>query len=649
MPFIFDSFTVSKFFVISIGLLLISLKLLFDLEQSQVRNLPRIFTVLIAGFLITMALSWFQSGVPLIRGLFGQYGRGNGIFYYFFAMCIFVIAAKTFSSSTSHRTHKLMTYLAWFLSIYAILQRFGIDVAKLNTLGLSPVVLTFGNSNFAGGMLSFLFVYHFIFLILDKKFSLGRVTLTILLLLTSTLPAAVQGYLIIVFGLAIGTTILISQKYKKLWVNRSLLILWIFAVLNIILGVLGQSIFSRIFARESFRARIEYWKISIEIIKDNLIFGVGPDRLYDVTPNYLSPGSLKIITTTRMDNSHNWFLNLTANSGLVPLVFLVTLLGAVLYVIWRTNKNLIELNPNVFASGIAFIGVLIDALVSIEQPGIGIWLYLFAGIALGGYLESNTNNYSAGMSDSTLRRKSRAASHIIILVNVIFLLFSVVLVTNRIISDSILRTNVQSALVNKGTETTFSTIEEMALRLSAEPEYAVQALRPLAALGDIGKIDSVSNAYYSYYPLSIQANLIRADVLRALNREKEACAIRSLLLRNTPWDSDQLEKYVICQVSGQVDPELDSIIKLVHIYFEPIIDSPIDLGASIIGLSDYHKQFVKLSERAWVYNVLGFDTQAKQYKTRAIQLLGGIIQIEKSIGTPEVQLDKASYLKMLNF
>jgi hypothetical protein len=293
--------------------------------------------------------------------------------------------------------------------------------------------------------------------------------------------------------------------------------------------------------------------------------------------------------------------------------------------------------------------VFIDALVSIEQPGIGIWLYLFAGIALGGYLESNTKKYNAGMSDSILRRKSRITSQIIILINIIFLLFSVVLVSNRIISDSILRANVQSALLNKGTGTTFSTIEKMALRLRAEPEYAVQALRPLAALGDIGKIDSVSNAYYSYYPLSIQANLIRADVLRALNREREACAIRSLLLRNTPWDSIQLEKYVICQVSGKVDPELDSIIKLAPIYFEPIIDSPIDLGASTIGLSDYHQQFVKLSVRAWVYHVLGFDTKAKQYKTRANQLLGSIIQIEKSIGTPEVQLDKANYLKMLNF
>jgi len=371
--------------------------------------------------------------------------------------------------------------------------------------------------------------------------------------------------------------------------------------------------------------------------------------LYDVTPNYMSPGSLKIITTTRMDNSHNWFLNLAANFGLVPLIFLMTLLGMILYVIWRTDKNFRVVNPIVFASGIAFIGVFIDALVSIEQPGIGIWLYLFAGIALGGYLESKSKNLNAVIATPIFRDASRNISQALILLNVTFLLFSVVLVSNRIISDTILRANVQTALLNNGTENTFNTIEKIALRLRAEPEYAVQALRPLAALGDIDKIDSVSSAFYSYYPLSIQASLIRADVLRVLNREKEGCAIRALLLRNTPWDSVQLEKYVICQVNRQVDPEVDSTLNLVSNYFEPIVDSPVDLSANANVLIDYQDQFARLSERAWVYHFLGFKAEAEQYKTRANQLLAGISQIEKSLGTPEVQIDKTNYLKMLNF
>jgi hypothetical protein len=66
-------------------------------------------------------------------------------------------------------------------------------------------------------------------------------------------------------------------------------------------------------------------------------------------------------------------------------------------------------------------------------------------------------------------------------------------------------------------------------------------------------------------------------------------------------------------------------------------------------LSSYHSQFIKLAVRAQVYHTLGIDTTAQQYKARANQLLGSISQIEKSIGTSEAQLDKSSYLKMLNF
>jgi hypothetical protein len=36
----------------------------------------------------------------------------------------------------------------------------------------------------------------------------------------------------------------------------------------------------------------------------------------------------------------------------------------------------------------AFLALFIDGLVSIEQPGIGIWLYLFGGITIGSWISS---------------------------------------------------------------------------------------------------------------------------------------------------------------------------------------------------------------------------------------------------------------------
>ena len=71
---------------------------------------------------------------------------------------------------------KILTKFSWFLSIYAVCQSLGIDIAKLDTKGLSPVVLTYGNSNFAGGMLSVLFGYHFTYFMQTRKKSFSPVT-----------------------------------------------------------------------------------------------------------------------------------------------------------------------------------------------------------------------------------------------------------------------------------------------------------------------------------------------------------------------------------------------------------------------------------------------------------------------------------------
>ena len=91
-------------------------------------------------------------------------------------------------------------------------------------------------------------------------------------------------------------------------------------------------------------------------------------------------------------------------------------------------------------------------------------------------------------------------------------------------------------------------------------------------------IYSISKAVYDYYPNSIQASLIRADVLKALNRESESCPIRSTLLNNTPWDLSQLEKYINCSMNGFVYHDLIKSLTRVK-EFSPKVDKsviPID-------------------------------------------------------------------------
>lgn len=637
-PFIFDSFTVSKLFVLAVGLTYVSVKCLETNRLVSYRKLPVFLSWMIALFVLILIFSWWLSDVPLLRGLFGQFGRGNGLFYYFFAILIFVFAVKTFKSTSALRMHQYITWLSWFMVSYATLQRVGIDIAKLETRDLSPVVLTFGNSNFAGAMLSVLFAYHFTYTILKKSFGVYQTALLLALIATTTFCAAVQGYLIIVFAIFLGASIHFTQRLRSIWVLRVVLAVWGLGFIAIILGVFGKFIFAGIFSRSTFQARIEYWRVTLSIIQDFPLFGIGPDKLFDVTANYMSPGSLKVITSTRMDNAHNWFLNLGVNYGLIALLFLSLILGYVFYRIVFLFRNLSNSSPIPVAASVGFVAMFIDGLVSLEQPGLGVWMYILGGVAVGSTFEVASLRKNGENSNS--KNLIKALS----ICSIITLSISSFLIVNRVVFDGILRSNVQTALLNQGTQKTFSNIESATIRLKSEPEYSVQALKPLAAIGDGAKLDLISQASYAYYPKSIQATLIRADVLRALNREVESCPLRSTLIRNTPWDFSQTEKYVLCLVNGYMDKNMIENLKLTKEFWEPL-----DTTRTPIEFNELMRTIHLAAIRANTARLLDSLDEAAALRTYANKLIAGIESIESQVLSESQQEELGRYKRLLIF
>jgi hypothetical protein len=521
---------------------------------------------------------------------------------------------------------------------YATLQRAGIDIAKLETRDLSPVVLTFGNSNFAGAMLSVLFAYHFTYSILRKSFAVYQTALLLALVTTTTFTAAVQGYLIIIFAIFLGASIYITQRRRSIWVLRGVLAFWGLGAIAILLGVFGKFIFAGIFSRSTFQARIEYWKVTLNIIQDYPLFGIGPDKLYDVTANYMSPGSLKIITSTRMDNAHNWFLNLGVNYGLISLLFLSLILGYVFYRMVFLFRNLSNSNPIPVAASVAFAAMFIDGLVSLEQPGLGIWMYIFGGLTVASTFEVDSERKSSRSANSKNLVKTLS------ICTLIALSISSFLIGNRVLFDGILRSNIQTALLNQGTQQTFSNIESASIRLKSEPEYSVQALNPLAAIGDGAKLDLISQASYEYYPKSIQATLIRADVLRALNREVESCPLRSTLIRNTPWDFSQTEKYVLCLVNGYMDKNMVENLKLTQKFWEPL-----DTTRTPNEFNELLRTINLAAIRANISRLLDNLDEAAALRTYANKLITGIESVDPQVLSESQREELGQHKRLLMF
>jgi hypothetical protein len=646
-PFIFDSFTISKLFTLAIGLAFISIRLYLYKVPSLDQKIPMGLTVLMCLFLLSIFISWHVSDVPLTRGLIGQFGRGNGVLYYFFVVLIFALSVKSFKASSANRMHELITILSWFMAVYAALQRFGIDIAKLDTKGVSPVVLTFGNSNFAGGMLSVLFAYQLTYMVISRTYRAPQISLLISLLISSTFAAAVQGYLTILFSIFFAITVIIIKKHPVNWVRRSLVVTWGLGLISLVMGAFGKFALARIFDRGSFQIRVEYWKIALEVIKDFPIFGIGPDKLYDLSSNYMAPGTIKIITSTRLDNAHNWFLNFGVSFGLFSVFFLLAICGWVFVASARLLKNFEVSNAVPLSSLVAFAATFLIGLVSLEQPGLGIWFYLFAGVVVGGSLQLSEKGIDKISIKNLVSRPSLFKKRIFALSLSVMLSASTIILGYRVVLDGILRSHVQTAILDKGTTQTFYMIESAAIKLRAEPEYSIQALGPLAAKGDALKVDSISKASYDYSPNSIQASLIRADVLHALSRPREACPITVKLIKSTPWDFHQLDRYIDCYMVGYLDPNLLKMLAIVDQYSSKVDQSTIPSDSNEIGA--VRARLTVVAVRARASFLLGQLPQSTDLQSYGNRLLSRLFELQVSNPSLITDSEIIKFKKLLKF
>jgi hypothetical protein len=278
------------------------------------------------------------------------------------------------------------------------------------------------------------------------------------------------------------------------------------------------------------------------------------------------------------------------------------------------------INTLVLAPFVAFIAVFIDGLVSLEQPGIGIWLYLFAGVVTGLWLE--TRGSISAQSKDVVRQgieMKLTIRKISLLAYIVLLVFSTVLLFNRVLQDGILRSNIQTAVLGKSSISTNENIVASSVTLRAEPEYAAISLKVLAQAGDGQKLDVVSKSFYEYYPDSIQATLIRADVLRALGRDEESCPLRSSIITNIPWEYSHLEAYVICLSEGQKDANYLSILKTAVTYLPVLI--PLEIPSDANEFHVTKAELIKFAVRSRINHYLGNGEIANLEKAHAQKLM----------------------------
>ena len=582
-PFIFDGYSLPKIFVLIIGISLVLVRLVISGGNSYQFRSSYLVYFLCLTFLVSIYVAALGSQMPFLRSAFGAYGRGNGAFYYTAAVLVFLLSFTFSISKELLQFEKMMKIFSWILATYALMQSVGMDFVALDTKGLRSIVLTLGNSNFAGGLLAILFTWLLILEVRKKSHRITDLSLILVILIGTVNTQATQGIFVEILAILVALTIFLKNRFPNRIALASLMSFWGISVTSVLLGIAQLGPLTNFFNKQSFKLRLEYWNYGAEIIKNNLWVGVGPDNIYDYSSRFIEVDSLSFASRTRVDNVHNWFLQIGASFGVIALLSILAIIALVLLKGIKAINSKEESSPLLLPTFFAFISVIIIGLVSIEQPGLGIWLYFLGGIVLG---ISSKKILVSSQSKLPIKLSLIGCLCITLLVSALSL--------QVILGDLNLRKSVRQVMSGDITNQQIDRLIQNAIALNFQPEYQLNSIDLLAKAGNPLGMNKVSQEYYSNFPSSLQNNYVRVAVLTSLDKISEACALRPLIVSAVPWELEQWYEYMICNVSSSNRSDAAKIAEKVDSYAQ------FDLTRTKKGTYESVRDIQILAFNAWI-------------------------------------------------
>jgi O-antigen ligase len=369
-------------------------------------------------FMFFMLIAFLLSGSPLNQQLWGSFGRNTGLLTYF-SLIILLLALVWMRNS------QFYLRLAWFLvltsipmTFYCLVQIAGKDPipwSEFNTFG------TLGNINFLSAFLGMTSIGAIIFA-LDKGFTLTRRGLLFLLAATDLIiiysTGSIQGPIIFIIGIGVLTflNMLNLKKFRVIAIGvfsiSSLSIGYLAAIALRNVGPLASIIY-----QPSVTFRGDYIHAGWEMTFLKPFFGVGMDSYGDWYRS--ARGEISTLRTgpDRVANSaHNIFLDISSNGGVMLGLTYLCLILFVLYSSVRVLKSDLRNSTEFKVIFSVWVAYQVQALVSINQIGVGVWGWALSGALIGiCYLSKEIPSITTGKifraKSKELRGRTMKASH----------------------------------------------------------------------------------------------------------------------------------------------------------------------------------------------------------------------------------------------
>ena len=566
---------------IALGLVIPALLSAHKLSSSNQKIAIYLVSLFAVGLVITTAMTDVK-----YTAIYGEYQRNNGFLSYLAMVILMVSGSLVFTLKSAHRYFKFYGIAGVALTFYGILQALGKDPVGWR-IDYNPFITTLGNPNFTSGFLGLAGIA-ILYLTLDakdRKLQIGYAFGLLADLYILHRSGSIQG----VFGFAIGAAVIILVK---IWLaNRNYgkvsLIFAAFLGAPVALAVLNIGPLASRLYQSTLRNRFDYWNAAIGMFKDHPIFGVGIDRFGEYYRQYAVQN--QVVQGQITDNAHSVYLQLLATGGLILFVPYILL---VLFITFIGFKSLIQFKgEDKFKVGAIFgiwLGTIAVNGVTIDNLGVGVWLWITGGVLIAVSVSSRKNENSVLKEDEKSTKgkvkKSANTESIFPITYVISFIASILVLVLLVpaLGKSSALYNFRNNASSYTAQTYLAALVSESKGSSNDPQYLIQLANLAVKQNAANEALVITHQINKVDPRSYYGNYFGAVINEALNRRTEAIKYRERLKELDPWNNSSLIELIkdYLSVGNRVSAaEIAALIKRNY----PGSQADIDASALLVG------------------------------------------------------------------
>lgn len=351
---------------------------LFQLSGRIGKALP----IILIWFCAAMLSSFIFSGANKSQQFWGVFGRNTGILSYF-SLCIILLVTALLNSRVAFlRISWSLIATVTVMSGYCLIQ-----IAKLDPISWSAFFPfgTLGNVNFLSGFMGLGLVTVFIFATSkqfekrERLFLSGLFIIGLFVLLKSD---STQGMVALVVGIATFSLVKSWFYHKSIFLLTALC--YTSGFVSLVLGLLDKGPLRGLIYQFTVLYRADYMHAGISMLLNKPFTGVGIDSYDDWYRAERGTISAVRNSLSRTANSaHNISLDIASGGGFPLLLAYISLLAAIGWAILVGLRKGRAKDPVFMAIAMSWVAYQVQASVSINQIGVGVWGWILGGALLG--------------------------------------------------------------------------------------------------------------------------------------------------------------------------------------------------------------------------------------------------------------------------